>query len=175
MRRLVTAFIFALALPFGAIAQSPPTAGAMSGTLDGVEVSYVIADGNDVATWWHETDEGVEVSLTAYPSDSPVDDANVLRFTFIGDTANQNPEMLGGAIALQRNDATLSASDDAINFDLESLEVSGDSLLLIGNITVTLSPGEENVSLLAEEGTTLSANIQATILRTDDSGRSSGQ
>lgn len=175
MRSLVTAFIFAFALPFVAIAQSPPTVGAISGTLDGVEVSYVIADGVDVATWWQETDEGVKVSLTAYPSDSPMDDANVLRFTFIGNTANQNPEMLGGAIALKRNGGTLSAADDAINLNLESLEVSGESLLLIGNITLTLSPGEENVSLLSEEGTTLSANIQATILRAEDSGGLSDQ
>jgi hypothetical protein len=173
MRHSLTALAFAL--PLAAFAQGPATVGAMSGVLDGVEVSYIIAEGVDVATWWQETDEGVEVSLTAYPSDSPMDDANELRLTFTGDAASRNPEMLSGEIALHRNDETLRASDEAIDLSLESLEVSGESLLLIGDVRATLTPGEENESPLAEDGVTLTANIQATIPGAENSPSSSDQ
>ncbi|SFG87084.1 hypothetical protein SAMN04488020_104248 [Palleronia marisminoris] len=172
MRHALTALAFALPLP--ALAQDPATVGAMSGTLDGIQVSYVIADGEGADTSWQETDEGIAVSLTAYPSDSPMDDANEVTFTFIADTASRNPELLRGEMALNRDGETLTATDEAINLDLDNLEVSGDSLVLTGNIRATLSAGEEDVTVVAEEGTTLSADLQATILRTDDSDSASG-
>ena len=173
MRHALTALAFAL--PLHALAQGPVTVGAMSGTLEGVEVSYVIADGEDIATEWQETDEGIEVSLTAYPSDSPMDDVNELTITFTAETASRTPQMLAGEVALNREGETLTATDEAIDLNLESLEVSGDSLLLIGNILVTLGEGEENVSIVAEGAMTLSANIQATIIRAGNSDSSSDQ
>lgn len=171
MRHAPTALAFALPLPV--LAQDLVTVGAMSGTLDGVQVSYTIADGEDAGTSWQKTDDGIEVSLTAYPSDSLMDDANEVTLTFTAETASRSPELLRGEMELNRNDKTLTASDEAINLNLDSLEVSGDSLVIIGNIRATLSTGEENVTVLAEEGTTLSVDIQATIIRADDSDSSS--
>ncbi|WP_375260628.1 hypothetical protein [Palleronia sp.] len=166
MRHALTAL--ALALPLPALAQDPATVGAMSGTLDGVQVAYVIADGADARTGWREMEEGIEVMLVAYPADSPMNDANEVTFTFTAETASRNPELLRGEMALNRDGKTLTASDEAINLDLDNLEVSGDSLLFTGNIRATLSAGEEDVTVVAEEGTTLSADIQATIIRAEE-------
>ena len=172
MRHALTAL--ALTLPLPALAQDPATVGTLSGTLDGVQVSYSIADGADAGTSWEETEEGIEVSLTAYPSNSPMDDANEVTFTFTADTASRNPELTSGEMALNRDGETLTATDDAINLDLDSLEVSGDSLLFTGNIRATLSTSDENVTVVSEDGTTLSADIQATIIRSTDTETSSG-
>ena len=103
-----------------------------------------------------------------------MDDANEVTFTFTADTASRNPELISGEMALNRDGETLTATDEAINLDLDSLEVSGDSLLFTGNIRATLSTSDENVTVVSEDGTTLSADIQATIIRSTDTETSSG-
>ncbi|GEM_PF-2608666 len=173
MRHLLTALAFTL--PVSAVGQESAIVGAMSGTLEGVEVSYIIVDGENAGTWWQETDEGIEVSLTAYPSGRPVDVANEVKLAFIAETASRNPALLRGDMTLNRNGETLTATDEAIDIDLESLEVTGNSLLFIGNILATLSAGEESVSVVAEGATTLSADIQATVIRTEAGNTSAGQ
>lgn len=171
MRHVLTALAFIL--PVSAVGQESAIVGAMSGTLEGVEVSYIIVDGESAGTWWQETEAGIEVSLTAYPSGRPVDDANEVTLAFIAETASRTPELLRGEMALNRDGETLTATDEAIDLDLESLEVTGNSLLFIGNILATLSAAEENVSVVAEEATTLSADIQATIIRGEAANNSS--
>ena len=171
MRHALTAL--ALALPLPVLAQGA-TVGAMSGTLDGNEVSYVITNGEDAITSWQEVEDGVEVSMTAYPSDSPMDEANKVMVTFTADAASRNPQLLSGEVALNRDGETLTATDEAIDFELDNLTVSGDSIVLTGTLRATLSAGEENVSVVAEEGTTLSTDIQATIIRAEDADNRSG-
>jgi len=173
MRHALTALAFALPLP--AVAQGPAIVGPMSGTLEGSEVSYVIMDGENADTSWQEMDEGIEVSLTAYPADSPMDDANVVTLTFVGDTATRTPEFLSGVMTLNRDGETLTATSEALDLRLESMEVSGDSLLLIGTFLGQLSAGDESLTAASENATTLSGSIQATVIRSPEQDGSTDQ
>lgn len=159
----------ALTLPLPLFAQDPTTVGTMNGTMNGIDVSYIITDNEGADTFWEETDKGIEVLFTAYPSDSPMGDADVITLKFAAETANRTPTLLRSEMTLSRGEETLTAADTAIDLDLESLEVSGDSLLLIGNVRATLSPSGENVSILAEQAQNLTADIQATIIRDEGS------
>ncbi len=164
MRTTLTAL--ALCLPAAAFAQE--TVGTLSGTIDGVQVAYTIMDGDGIETGWSETDGGTEVQIEAYPADAPMDEADRLRLTFLADAASMEPEKQSADIELNRDGSTLTATDDAVDLTIGSLEATGDSLLFTGNIRTTMSEGEENVGVLAEDGVTLSADVQSTLIRTDD-------
>lgn len=157
-----------MVLPVPAIAQA--TVGTMSGTLDGVPMAYAILDGEDIATGWREAEDGVEVRIEAYPADTPMAEDNRLTMTFAADAASRNPEIGMASITLLNDGTRLSGSEDAVAVQLNSFEVSGDTLTVLGNMRVTLSEGEENVPVLSPEGRTLSLDIQATVLRAEEDG-----
>ncbi len=163
MRRTLTAL--ALCWPAAALAQE--TAGTMSGTIDGQQVAYSIMDGDEIQTGWSETEDGIEVRIEAYPADAPMDEADRLRLHFVAEADSRDPEMRRGEVSLRRDGQTLTATDDAVALSIGSLEVTGDSLLFTGNIRTTMSEGEENVSVVSDEGITLSADLQATVIRSD--------
>jgi hypothetical protein len=81
--------------------------------------------------------------------------------------------LLRSEMALNRDNETLTATDDAINLQLDSLEVTGDTLLLTCNVFATLSPSGQDVSIFAKQAKNLSVDIQATIIRADGSGNAS--
>ncbi len=168
MRQTLSAL--ALFLPTVAVAQE--TVGTLSGTLDGVQVDYTIVDGEDIRTGWREAEDGIEVEIEAYPADAPMDmdNADRLRLRFVADTASRNPEAMEADAELRRDGQTVTATDDAVALSLGSVEVTDDSLLLTGNIRTTMAEGSENVEVLSDEGITLSADMQATVIRADESG-----
>lgn len=164
MRRILTALV--MTLPAAAFAQE--TVGAMSGTLEGEQVAYSILSGEDHETGWRETDDGIEVTLDAYPADSPVsDEQGLLRIVFTADSASTNPQMRSAEASLNRDGTTLTAGDDAVDMVLDSLEVSGEGTLLVGNVRATLSEGDEDVSVVSPEGVAISYDIQANLFRQD--------
>ncbi|SPJ23328.1 hypothetical protein [Palleronia abyssalis] len=155
----------AIGLPTTLAAQT--TVGTMSGTLEGPPAAYSILDGEDIATGWREVEDGVEVTLEAYPAETPVSDDQRLTVTFTADPGTRSPDLISGQIELMRDGEALTATDDAINLSVDSFEIQGDSLLIDGNMRATLAEGEEDVSVVSSEGITLSVDLQATVIRAE--------
>ena len=135
MRHALTAL--AMALPAVAFAQET-TVGSMDGILDGRQIAYVIPDGEDIATDWRQVDGMVEVEIEAYPGDAPTEGADVLRLTFMADAGTREPDLSTASVEFVQDGTTLTATDDAVALTLDSLEISGDSLLLQGNLRTTM-------------------------------------
>ena len=163
MIRSITLFTALMAAP--AFAQE--TVGSMDGTLEGRQVSYIVIDGDDVDTGWSETDDGIEVILNARPADSTGDDAP-LTVTFVADAASRTAQVVRGDVTLTRDSDELTATDDAINLMLDSLEVQDDSLLVVGNLRATMGESEADISVASPAAITLSIDVQATVIRSDD-------
>ncbi|QFU09921.1 hypothetical protein PARPLA_00516 [Rhodobacteraceae bacterium THAF1] len=149
-------------------AMAQETVGSIDGILDGRQVSFVVMDGEDAQTGWSDTEDGIQVTLDAYPADSPMSDENRLLIEFTAQTATRMPEMTEGTVTLTRGDDPLTATDDAIDLSLNNLEVQGESLLVTANIRVTMAQTEENVSVVSPAGVTMSADLQATVIRAED-------
>ncbi|MBJ3763241.1 hypothetical protein ILP92_10835 [Maribius pontilimi] len=166
-----TLMITAAAMALPALAQdsdpSQTTVGSLDGTIDGVQTAFVVVDGEDVPTGWKEVENGIEVTLRAFPEDQPQSDDNSLTIRLVADTASRRTALQSGEVSFTRNGEMLSATDDAIDLSINSLEVTEDSLLFEGNIRTTLAPGDKDVSVVSPDGVTLSADIQATVIRAE--------
>ncbi|SEN33256.1 hypothetical protein [Palleronia pelagia] len=165
-----SALLLSATLAAPAVAQTAgdaTTIGSLDGTLDGVQVAYVIVDGEDRPTGWTETDTGIELTLRAYPADGPQGEDDSLTITVTADPSSRQGEMQSGEVTLTRNGDTLTATDEAIDLTVNSLEVTGDSLLIEGNIRATMGPGDADLSVVSDEGVTLSADLQATVIRSE--------
>ncbi|TDL78385.1 hypothetical protein E2L08_10610 [Palleronia sediminis] len=164
MRRSAPLFA-ALILAGPALAQE--TVGSLSGTIDGVQTAFTVLDGDGYETGWNRVEDGIEVTLEAYPSDTPAAEENRLLIRFTGDTASRTPEMIRGDVTLNWNDRTLTGTGDAIRLELDSFEIQDRSLFMVGNMAVNLGEGEENVGLFTEDAVTLSIDVQATVISED--------
>ena len=154
----------AMALPTPAVAQT--VAGTVSGRLDGDPASWSILDGEDVETGWQDVEGGARVTLDAYPEATQIDRADRLRIVFTAAGTAEEREAQEIEVTFSTGDTQMIAAGQNVDLSLNGVEIEGDSLVVSGNVTATLSEGGSKDLLIGEDrGTTIDGNFQATVFR----------
>lgn len=157
----------AFALPTFALAQT--VAGTVSGQLDGDSASWSILDGDETETGWQDMEDGVRVTLDAYPeaTETSEDDRLQIVFTAVGTAEEREAQDI--EITLSSGDAQVMATGQNVDLSVNDVEIEGDSLVVSGNIAATLTEGGSEELLIASgEGTTVNGNFQATVFRASE-------